>query len=300
LFNTATLRWDEELGRIFDVPLSLLPEVRSSDSAFGALVAGATALNAGIPIRGVMGDSHAALYGHGIRSPGAVKATYGTGSSLMTLTGKRISSTHGLSGTIAWSTEAGGVVHALEGNISVAGQAAAFMAEMLGLADSEALSALALTVADSNGVVFVPALVGLGAPYWRDDVRGLVSGLSLGTKRAHLARAALEAIAFQVADVFRAMESDLGGPLSGLATDGGASRNDFLMQFQADILDRPVARSDVAELSALGVAQLAATGLGWPSNWQEAAPAAFTPTMPAPGREAALARWRTAIAKTLG
>ena len=298
LLNTRSLLWDDELGRIFGVPLSLLPELRTSDSAFGTIAADQTALVAGTPIRGVMGDSHAALYGHGIRRPGPVKATYGTGSSLMTLTPTRISSTHGLSGTIAWST-VDGVAHALEGNISVSGQAAAFMAEMLGLDDPAALSELALTVSDSNGVTFVPALVGLGAPHWRNDARGLISGLSLGTKPAHLARAALEAIAFQVADVFSAMESDMGSPLARLSADGGASRNDFLMQFQADVLDRTVERSDVAELSALGVAQLAATALGLQSDWRLSTPARFDPTMPAAARGAALERWHRAIRRAV-
>lgn len=298
LFGTRSLMWDEELGRLFDVPINMLPRVMRSDSHFGDIATGVTAVPAGTPIRSMIGDSHAALFGHGIREPGAVKATYGTGSSLMTLTPKRVSSSHGLSGTIAWSTKAG-VSYALEGNISVSGQAAAFMTEILGLSDVAVLSRLAATVSDTNGVSFVPALVGLGAPHWRDDVRGVINGLSLGTKRAHLARAALEAIAFQVADVFRALEDDLGMDLDRLAADGGASRNDFLMQFQADVLGCPIARSDIAELSALGAARLAAPGLGWPANWEISPPTVFEPTMSPAERAAAVDRWRAAVGQAM-
>jgi glycerol kinase len=298
LFNTQSLAWDETLAGIFGVPLSIMPRVMRSDGHFGDTAAGATALSAGTPIRAMIGDSHAALFGHGVRAPGNVKATYGTGSSLMTLTPTRTASRHGLSGTIAWSTAAG-VAHALEGNISVSGQAAAFMAEILGLDDAVALSALAATVDDTNGVAFVPALVGLGAPYWRDDARGIVSGLSLGTKPAHLARAALEAIAFQVADVFKAMESDLGVGLAVLSVDGGASRNDFLMQFQADILNCRVARGHIPELSALGAARMAFEGMGHSTSWPTAGPAIFSSAMNGSDRGAALSRWDVAVRRAL-
>ena len=297
LFNTETLAWDAELAALFDVPLSLLPAVLPSDSRFGETADGASALPGGIPIHAMIGDSHAALYGHGVRSPGMVKATYGTGTSLMALTGARVLSRHGISSTIAWSTSAG-TVHALEGNISVSGQAAAFMADMLGLADASALSALAASVADNNGVVFVPALVGLGAPHWRADARGTITGLTLGTRPAHLARAALEAIAFQVADVLFAMEQDIGASLAELRADGGASRNDFLMQFQADVIGRPVAAAAAAEVSALGAAAMAYAGLGLPMAPVTAAQA-YTPAMPQADRRAHLARWHTAIARTL-
>ncbi len=295
LFNTQTLRWDERLAALFDVPLSVLPEVRPSDSRFGETTAGV--LPAGIAIHAMIGDSHAALFGHGVRTPGTVKATYGTGSSLMTLTERRVSSTHGLSGTIAWSTAAG-VAYALEGNISVSGQAAAFMAELLGLTDAAALSALADTVPDTNGVAFVPALVGLGAPHWRDDARGIISGLSLGTKPAHLARAALEAIAFQVADVLSAMEADIGSPMAQLRADGGASRNTFLMQFEADIIGRPVVTASAPEVSALGAAALAFSGLGITMPPVPGAES-FAPAMDSHSRAAHRARWDKAISQTL-
>jgi glycerol kinase len=190
------------------------------------------------------------------------------------------------------------VAHALEGNISVSGQSAAFMAQLLGLPDAAALAALAATVPDSNGVSFVPALVGLGAPYWRADARGTLTGMTLGTKPAHLARAALEAIAFQVADVFAAMQQDIGAPLAELRADGGASLNQALMQFQADILDRPVAISAAPEVSALGAAALAFAGLGITAT-PVAAAGRHTPAISPAERAAHLSRWRAAVAQTL-
>lgn len=297
LFNTETLTWDGELCALFGVPQVLLAEVKSSDSRFGATAEGATALPSGTPILSMIGDSHAALFGHGVRTPGTVKATYGTGTSLMALTPTRVRSTHGISSTIAWS-EGGKVQHALEGNISVSGQTAAFAAELLGLADASALSALAETVSDSNGVAFVPALVGLGAPYWRADARGTITGLSLGTRPAHLARAALEAIAFQVADVYSAMEADMGAPLGELRADGGASRNRLLMQFEADILGRPVAAAAAPEVSALGAAALAFSHIG---ITMPGVPAAdhFAPQMDEDTRKTHRRRWQSAVTQTL-
>ena len=229
-----------------------------------------------------------------VREPGTVKATYGTGTSLMSLVPKRVRSGHGLSGTIAWSL-GDQVWHALEGNISVSGQTIAFMASLLGLRDAGALADLAMTVPSSNGVTFIPALVGLGAPHWRNDVRGEVSGLTLGTQPAHLARAAVEAVAFQVGDVFTAMEADIGTPLSGLSVDGGASRNDFLMQFQADILDRPLRRGKFPEVSALGAASVAFHGLGLAMRGSDEGQTLFAPAMPTDIREAHLTGWRRAI-----
>ncbi|MDB5473967.1 MAG: glycerol kinase [Devosia sp.] len=297
LFNTETLSWDADLCALFEVPQGMLPEVKSSDARFGTTADGATALAAGTPILAMIGDSHAALFGHGVRSPGTVKATYGTGTSLMALTPSRVRSSHGMSSTIAWS-QGGTVQHALEGNISVSGQTAAFAAELLGLADAAALSALAETVADSNGVAFVPALVGLGAPYWRADARGTITGMSLGTKPAHLARAALEAIAFQVADVYAAMEADMGSPLGELRADGGASRNGTIMQFEADILGRPVAVAAAPEVSALGAAALAFSALGIA---MPGVPAAnhFTPHMDNASRTQHRQRWQNAVMQTL-
>lgn len=301
LFDTRTLRFSPQLGAMFGVPVDLLPEPRPSDSRFGETAAGTTALPAGLPIHAMMGDSHAALYGHGVRAPGSVKATYGTGSSLMTLTETRVTSQHGLSGTIAWS-RGGDVAYALEGNIIVSAQAAAFAAEMLGLKDVAALDALAQSVPDSAGVVFVPALSGLGAPHWRTDARGMIDGLTLGTRPAHIARAAFEAVALQIADVFLAMEADRGAPLSGLLADGGASANPFLMQIQADLLGREVRRGDLPELGAMGAAAMAFSALGIeaPALDSPAHEDRFTPHPDAARREAIHARWRKAMARVLG
>lgn len=298
LFDTERLVWSDELCALFGVPRAMLAEVRSSDSRFGETATGATALPAGLPVHGMIGDSHAALFGHGVRTPGIVKATYGTGTSLMSLVPERVRSRHGLSGTIAWSL-GGTVWHALEGNISVSGQAVAFMATLIGLKDAAALADLAMSVPSSNGVAFVPALVGLGAPYWRNEVRGEISGLTLGTQPAHLARAAVEAVAFQVADVFAAMEADIGAPLDGLSVDGGASRNDFLMQFQADILDRPLRRGKFPEVSALGAASVAFHGLGMAMTDAGEGQTLFTPALPAEARERHLAGWRKAVGHLL-
>nr|WP_246849812.1 FGGY family carbohydrate kinase [Rubellimicrobium arenae] len=298
LFDTGRLAWSEELGALFGAPVAALPEARPSDSRFGALAAG-TALPAGTPVLAMMGDSHAALYGHGVRGPGVVKATYGTGSSLMTLTPGRVASAHGLSGTIGWSTRAGGVAYALEGNITVSAQAAAWAAGLLGLPDAAALSALAQTVDGSEGVTFVPALAGLGAPHWNDAARGTIAGLTLAHRPAHVARATLEAIALQITDVFAAMEQDMGQPLDSLRADGGASGNDALMQLQADLLGRPVQRGALAEVGALGVAALAFAALGEP--WTAPAPAArtFAPAMPPPQAAALHRTWRAALAQVL-
>jgi glycerol kinase len=291
LFNTGGLHWDEGLCDLFGVPPSVLPEVRPSDSRFGEVAQDATALPAGVPILAVMGDSHAALYGHGVRKPGLVKATYGTGSSLMTLTSQRVLSRNGLSSTIAWS-DGDGVAYALEGNITVSAQAAAFAADMLGLPDVRALSELAQTVADSGGVTFVPALAGLGAPHWNDNVSGTISGMTLGTTRAHVARATLEAIVLQIADVFSAMERDVDDRLRGLYADGGATGNDILMQLQADILDRPVTRSAQAEVGAIGVAAMALRGIKGSSSPLDTLRTEFQPA-----KDSATDAWRIEISR---
>ncbi|HVX80877.1 MAG TPA: FGGY family carbohydrate kinase [Devosiaceae bacterium] len=299
LFDIRTGSWSPELASTFDVPLNILPEPRASDGDFGVTRDG-SGLPAGIPIRAVMGDSHAALFGHGVRAPGPVKATYGTGSSLMTLTEGPVASRHGLSTTIAWR-RGERTSYALEGNITVSAQAAAWTAALLGLKDAAALTELAKTVPDSGGAVFVPALAGLGAPHWRDSARAIFAGLSFGTTPAHLARATLEAIALQVRDVFVALEQDAGRPLDSLSVDGGATANEFLMQLQADVLDRPVVRKAVSELSAAGAAVMAGAAAGL---WDDAGPAAiaaardrFTPVMEAETRAALLRNWAAALGK---
>ncbi len=301
LFHTGKLSWDPNLCTLFGVPLSALATPLPSDTRFGETVEGATALPAGITILAMMGDSHAALYGHGVRAPGVVKATYGTGSSLMTLTPQRVTSRSGLSGTIAWSTQSEGVAYAIEGNITVSAQAAAFMATLLGLDNAAELSSLAQSVSDSNGVCFVPALAGLGAPHWNDDARGTVTGMTHSTQPAHLARAAFEAIALQIADVFAAMEQDIGVTLEGLKADGGASANDFLMQLQADVLDRPVTRGDVAEIGILGVSAMAFASAGLLINLKpsEGSRHVFLPEMDGKSRCALLDDWRLSLKRAM-
>lgn len=255
LFDIHTQAWSGELCALFGVPVGILPRVEDSDASFGSTVA-VGQLGGGIPVRAMMGDSHAALFGHGVRAPGAVKATYGTGSSLMTLIDRPLRSRSGLSTTVAWR-RSGRVDYALEGNISVSAQAAAWAAELMGLPDIEALTNLAASVSDTGGVFFVPALAGLGAPHWRDRARAALTGMSLATTRAEVARAALEAIAHQICDVFDAMERDLGIRLETLSVDGGATRSNVLMQIQADLLGRTVKRVEMAELSAFGVGAMA-------------------------------------------
>jgi glycerol kinase len=298
LFDIHTQTWSQDLCAIFGAPSVILPEVRDSNAAFGA-TRNVVGLPDGTPIRAVMGDSHAALYGHGVRSPGEVKATYGTGSSLMTLTERPLRSNSGLSTTVAWRTS-GRTVYALEGNISVSAQAAAWMATLLGLPDVDALSTLAASAAPGREVVFVPALAGLGAPHWKERARAALSGLSLASTRADVARATFEAIALQVRDVFKAMEHDLGAPLTALSADGGATRNEFLMRLQADLLNRPVRRRKILELSAFGVGAMAAAEAGL---YEEAVAAAacsaesetITPSMDAARRNATLQHWDAAL-----
>ena len=297
LFDTARLAFSPDLGGLFGAPVDCLPQPLPSDSNFGETAKGATALGSGIPIRAIMGDSHAALYGHGIRVPGSVKATYGTGSSLMTLTPGRAVSTHGISGTIAW-TDRNGTAYALEGNITVSAQAAAFAAQLLGLADAAALTTLAQTVPDAGGVTFVPALAGLGAPHWHDGARGTIGGMTHATSPAHLARATLEAIAQQIADVFEAMQADIGQPLGALSADGGASGNGFLMQLQADLIDRPVLSARVEEIGALGVASMALAAMGC-GPLPVAETERFVPQMPNADRVAMRERWARAIRQAM-
>jgi glycerol kinase len=298
LLSLDTGSWDGELLETFAVPQAILAEVLPSDSLFGHTRSGLDFLASGIPIHAIMGDSHAAMFGHGIDRPGRIKVTCGTGSSLMTPTVTRPRSTHGLSGTIAWS-RSGEIVHALEGNILVSGHAAAFAVRLLGLADEQELAALAETVEDSGGVSFVPALAGMGAPYWRDRARGMIAGMSLATTPAHVARAVFEAIALQIRDVFLAMEADLGQPLQALSVDGGAARNDMLMQLLADLLDRPVARVRRSEVSAIGAAAMAAEALGYSMKLEDEAGAdRFLPSMDAARRARILAVWAEAIDRT--
>lgn len=296
LFDTEKLEWSDRLSQIFSAPIDCLPTPMASDSRFGETAEGATSLPAGVPIHAMMGDSHAALFGHGVRDTGKVKATYGTGSSLMTLTPKRALSQNGLSGTIAW-THQDRTAYALEGNITVSAQAAEFAARLMGIETVSALSDMAQTVPDSGGVQFVPALAGLGAPHWDDDARGTITGLSHGSTPAHLARATFDAVAHQITDVFEAMVEDIGAPLSSLSADGGASGNAWLMQVQADLLGVPVERRAFPEIGALGVAVMASTALGDPVDGSAAALSYFEPGMAEESRLKYRALWASALRK---
>jgi len=267
LLNLHTLEWDSDLLKIFGIPREAMPRLQHSSSSFGHCKA-IPGLE-GVPILAAIGDSHAAMFGHGCYAPGTVKTTYGTGSSLMALTPGLVAETPTLARTVAWSTSTG-TQFALEGNIAMTGSGVQWVGEFLGLKNPATdAAALAAMVEDAGGVYFVPAMVGLGAPYWDSDARGIIAGLSRSHTSAHLARAAVEAIAYQVADVLFAMENTAGLVIRELHADGGATRNAAMMQFQADILGRPVQRSADEELSALGAAWLAGLALGWWSSLRE-------------------------------
>jgi glycerol kinase len=298
LLNLETLDWDPDLLALFSVPGSAMPRLFSSSAVFGAISA-IPGLE-GVPIVSAIGDSHAALAGHGRYGAGTVKATYGTGSSLMTLTPDIPKATSTLARTIAWSINCR-PQYALEGNITMTGAAVQWLGEFLGLADpTNDTIALANTVSDAGGVCFVPAMVGLGAPYWDSAARGTLTGLNRSSTRAHFARAAVDAIAFQVADVFHAMKAACGIPLPKLNTDGGAARNAELMQFQADLLQLPVYRSACEDLSALGTAWLGGLALGWWKDLSEleALPQEATVFTPGAPLDAQYAAWKHAVAQT--
>jgi glycerol kinase len=302
LLNLEKLAWDADLLDLFGLPMHAMPDLRSSSGSFG--VCSQVPDLDGVPILAAIGDSHAAMFGHGYYTPGTVKATYGTGSSLMALTPGLPADTPTLARTIAWSIGSH-TQFALEGNIAMTGSAVQWVGEFLGLSDpSREAADLAATVDDADGVYFVPAMVGLGAPYWNASARGTITGLGRSHTSAHLARAAIEAIAFQVADVFFAMEGAGDTKSSALHADGGATRNNLLMQFQADILGCPVLRSGTAELSALGAALLAGLSLGWWNSLAEIADLPqtvdrFAPAMADDDRKRRYAGWKAAVARVL-
>jgi glycerol kinase len=264
LLSLHTADWDSELLTLFGVPRAALPTVLPSSGFFGHC-SGIEGLR-GVPIVSAIGDSHAAMAGHSCFAPGTVKATYGTGSSLMSLLPHlpSLDAKSRLTTTIAWRLHDEPVQYALEGNISMSGAALQWVGEFLGLTNAiDDAAALAASVTDTGGVYFVPAMVGLGAPHWDSAARGNLSGLNRTSRAAHLALAATESIAFQIADVFHAMAEEAGCNLPALHADGRATRNNWLMQFQADVLQRPVMRSGQEDLSALGAAWLAGLSLGW-------------------------------------
>ena len=300
LLDTRTGRWSEELLALFGVPREALPQVRSSNANFGLT----RLLGGSIPIHGVAGDQQAALFGQACTESGLAKATYGTGAFLLMHTGtRRRLSRHGMLATVAWQLEGERREHALEGSVFSAGSTVQWLRDGLGLIGRSAdVEALAASVPDSAGVFLVPAFTGLGAPHWDAGARGLLCGLTRGTTKAHIARAALEAIAFQCAEVLEAMQRDARVKLRELRVDGGASRNDLLLQFQADVLGLPVLRPAQTESTAWGAAALAATGVGalrdrsaLTRRWR--AETRFEPRMKPAERERRLAEWNRALAR---
>jgi glycerol kinase len=304
LFNIRTGDWDDELLRVFGVPRAMLPEVRASSEVYGEV---STTLGlAGVPIAGIAGDQQAALFGQMCTKPGGTKNTYGTGCFMLQNVGAEpVASRHRLLTTVAWKRE-GRTEYALEGSVFVAGAAVQWLRDGLGLIKaSPEVETLAASVEDSGGVVLVPAFAGLGAPHWDPYARGALLGITRGTSAGHVARATLESIAFQVADLLDAMRADSRGALDELRVDGGASANRLLLQLQADVLGIPVVRPAVTETTALGAAYLAGLAVGfWPGvpaiagQWR--ADARFEPKM-APARASALRdRWREALTRAKG
>jgi glycerol kinase len=301
VFDIHKLRWDPELLSILEIPAAALPRACAS-SEHVASTRGMRSLPDGIPIAGVAGDQQAALFGQACFLPGESKCTYGTGAFLLMNVGSAVPvSRQRLLGTVAWRI-GDEVSYALEGSAFVAGAAVQWLRDGLGLISSaREIERLARKVSDSGGVVFVPALTGLGAPHWRPDARGLISGLHRGTTRAHLARATLEGIALQIHDLAQAMAVDSGRDLKTLRVDGGASQNDLLMQTQADLLGVPVERPRLVESTALGAAFLAGLAVGfWKDREQVRAvhrvQKRFMPAMDATLRQSMLERWNRALA----
>jgi len=300
LFDLEAGEFTDELCELFGVPMKVLPEVRGSAEVL-AKTRGVDGLPDGIPIAGVAGDQQAALYGQTCLNPGDAKCTYGTGAFLLMNVGATpVRSRSGMLGTVAWRID-GKTTYALEGSAFIAGALVQWLRDGLGIIETASeVETLARSVPDSGGVTIVPALVGLGAPHWRPEARGLITGITRGTTRAHLCRAALEAIALQNVDLALAMQADAGRAITQLRVDGGASANDLLLQMQSDLLGVAIFRPDMVEATALGAAKLAARGAGFPLDMQ-ATPTArmgiFNPTLDPPAREVQLRRWRAAVAK---
>ncbi len=303
LFNIHKLKWDSELLRLFDVPASMLPEVRPSSCLYG--YTDASLFGSPIPVCGVVGDQQAALFGQLCTRKGEVKNTYGTGCFLLMNTGdKAVKSQHGLITTLGATAE-GKPCYVLEGSVFVGGAVVQWLRdEMKLISSSDDSETQAIKVKDSGGVYVVPAFTGLGAPYWNAAARGTVTGITRGTTRAHLIRAALEGIAYEVCDLVQAMEKDAGVKITRLAVDGGACKNNFLMQFQSDLLNCTAVRPKVAETTALGAAYLAGLNAGYWSGLEEIGKnfeveRTFTPTMCEGERIAFLNGWREAVKKAM-
>lgn len=302
LFNIHTLAWDPELLRLFDIPESILPEVRSSSEIYG-LTSGT--FTSQIPVAGMAGDQQAALFGQMCVEQGMVKNTYGTGCFMMMNTGTTpMESRNRLLTTIAWK-RGEETVYALEGSIFIGGAVVQWLRDGLGIIrNSEAVEKLAMEVSSTDGVFFVPAFAGLGAPYWNQHARGTITGLTRGSTAAHIARAAVESIAFQTHDVLLAMQYDSGLKIIELRVDGGAAANNLLMQFQADILEAVVVRPKITETTALGAAYLAGLATGFWENLDEIksqweAESRFCATMESGKRENLLQGWNRAVNTTV-
>ena len=303
LFNIHDLKWDEELMTLLDIPMSMMPTVKSSSEVYGHTKT--TIFAHEVPISGIAGDQQAALFGQMCIEPGSIKNTYGTGCFVMLNTGnKPVMSKNNLLTTIAWKI-GNQVVYALEGSIYVGGSVVQWLRDGLGfITSSSEIEDLASTVPDSGGVYFVPALTGLAAPYWDQYARGTIVGITRGTTRAHIARAALDGIAFQTYDIAQAMAKDMNASLTELKVDGGASRNNLLMQTQADLLGIKVVRPRITETTALGAAYLAGLAVGFWKNiddiknqWQVERD--FEPIADSACIEEAKAGWADAIGRTL-
>lgn len=303
LFNIHDLKWDEELLKLLDIPASMMPEVKSSSEVYGHTKT--TIFAHEVPIAGIAGDQQAALFGQMCLEPGAIKNTYGTGCFVMLNTGdKPIVSKNNLLTTVAWKI-GDQVNYALEGSIYVGGSVVQWLRDGLGIIQkSSDVEALASTVPDSGGVCFVPALTGLAAPYWDAYARGTITGITRGTTAAHIARAALDGIAFQTYDIAQAMSRDLNAPLTELKVDGGASRNNLLMQYQANLLGINVIRPKITETTALGAAYLAGLAVGFwkdidevKKQWQ--VERTFEPAGETTEIEEAKKGWKDAIQRTL-
>ena len=303
LFNIFEKKWDEELLRMMDIPENLLPQVVDSSCVVGML--DKSILGREIPVAALAGDQHAALFGQGCFTPGLCKNTYGTGCFVLMNTGKTpVRSPSGLLTTVAWSLD-GKTTYALEGSVFVAGAVVQWLRDEMGLIQSAAETGpIAASVPDNAGVYFVPAFTGLGAPHWDMYSRGTIVGLTRGSGRAHIVRAALEAIAYQSADVVQAMQNDSGISMPVMRVDGGASANNFLMQFQSDILGADVVRPAIIESTALGAAMLAGRAVGlWTDGdlaHLQKEEKRFTPQMQGGARERLLRQWRRAVSRAEG
>jgi glycerol kinase len=300
--NLATLAWDRDILAAFDIPDAMLPRICPSSTVYGEI---AHKDLEGVALSGILGDQQAALVGQTCFAPGEAKNTYGTGCFLLMNTGERpVQSTHGLITTVAYQLEGDKARYALEGSVAIAGALVQWIRDNLGMIGTSAeIESLARTVEDNGGVYFVPAFSGLYAPYWQDNARGVIAGLTRFVTKGHIARAALEATAFQTREVVEAMEKDSGVGLQSLRVDGGMVANDLLMQFQADIINRPAIKPATHETTALGAAYAAGLAVGFYNGLEDlracwSAARTWQPAMSADRREAMYGSWKKAVSRS--